>query len=129
MDSDDETRAPGVRPHSRGDVEGAHDRCGVFLSVDEQRRFDEIMAPMWMLRMTRGRRASFLGGWTCLILGVAGIVISLAALGTLPLVVSFAGFVLALGTITEFSRNVADSGWWRRVRRSLALEAFTSDRG
>ena len=127
MDPDDDARAPGLWPRSGGGGAGAHDRCGVFLSADEQRRFEEIVAPMWLLRMTRGRRASFLGrGWTYLVLGISGIVISLAALGTLPVVVSFAGFVLAVVTLTEFSRNVADSGWWRRARRLLGLEAAST---
>jgi hypothetical protein len=122
MDPDDDIRAPGLSPRSSA-YSGAHDRCGVFLSVVEQRRFNEIVAPMWTLRLTRGRRASIFGrARTCSLFGIVGILFSIVALGTLPVVASFAGFVLALVTFQESSRHVGDTRWWRRTRRSVGLE-------
>lgn len=116
-------RTRGGRFRAGVDVGTGHD-SGVRLSLAEQRGFEEIVAPMWTLRLTRGRRSSIFGrDRTCLVCGVLGIVCSVVALGTSPLAVAFAGFVLALVAFDELSQHAAGSGWWQWTRRSLGWAA------
>ena len=122
MDPHDGAGTSWVRSRARDGVETRHDRCQVGLTVAEQRCFDAMVAPMWSLRITRGRRSTVFGrDRTCLLFGVLGMVASVVSLGTLPLAVSFAGLVVALVAFVELSQHAAGSTWWPTVRRSLGL--------
>lgn len=102
--------------------ETQHDRCEVDLTTAERRCFDEIVAPMWALRITRGRRSAVFGrGGTCLVVGLAGIVGSVIALAALPLVVSFTAFVLAVVAFAELSEHAAGSSRCRWATKSFGL--------
>ena len=126
MDSRDGALTPKSTSWVRSgdDVEAAHDRCEVDLTVAERCCFDEIVAPMWTLRVTRGHRSAvFERARTYVFFGIVGMSVSVAALGWLPLAVSFAGFVVAVAAFSGLCLHVAGSTWGRWTGRSWGLLA------
>jgi len=119
MDGHDDSRST-WSTHRPG---GGGSRPSVELPTDERRLFDEITKSMWLLRLTRGRRSTiFARAWVCLLIATVGATLGIATLGRLPVLVPFAGFVLAMIGIAELSRHAVGSRWWSTVLRLIGLE-------
>jgi hypothetical protein len=90
------------------------------LTDDERRRFDDLAhrfdttpsAGSWRLRVA---------GWVWSCIAVVALVASVVALGTVPVLVSFAGYLVAVAALHEAGAHGRSTRSWARCRAALGL--------